>query len=401
MVHHLIVFGVKGLSVFGRRFFWGEALLFSCSFLGFVRVSGFLSGRKFFIWLCVCCCRGEYYGEVVCSMPIVPMKQILDEAAKGGYGVPHFNVNNMEQAQAIMRAADEVKAPVIMAASRGALKYSDLVFLKHLMFACAEKYPSIPIAVHLDHGNGLESVKTAISLGFSSVMIDGSLKEDGKTPTTFEENVVVTRSVVDYAHKLGVTVEGELGTLGGIEDGVGSGHVKLTDPTQVQEFLNLTGVDALAVAIGTSHGAYKFKIKPDPDKNLLAMDIIREIHARCPNLHMVMHGSSAVPKDIIDEINRYGGKIPETYGVPLWAVKEGIAAGVRKINIDTDLRLAVTATIRKFFLEHPEKFDPREYLGPARDAMMAVVKERYVTFGSAGHAFDYKPMSLEDAKRFY
>ena len=334
-------------------------------------------------------------------MAIVPMKQILDEAAKGKYGVPHFNVNNMEQAQAIMRAADETKSPVIMAASRGALKYTDLIYLKHLMMACVEKYPTIPIAMHLDHGNNLDSVKTSISQGFSSVMIDGSLKEDAKTPTTFEENVKVTREVVDYAHKFGVTVEGELGTLGGIEDGVGSGIVKLTDPAQVEEFLNLTGVDALAVAIGTSHGAYKFKIKPDPDKNLLAMDIIREIHKRCPALHMVMHGSSAVPKDLVDEINKYGGKMPETYGVPLWAVKEGIQAGVRKINIDTDLRLASTGAIRKFMGENPEKFDPREYLGPAREAMMKVVKERYVTFGAAGHAFDYKPITLEEAKAFY
>ena len=287
------------------------------------------------------------------------MKQILDEAAKQQYGVPHFNVNNMEQAQAIMRAADEIKSPVIIAASRGALKYSDLIFLRNIMMACVEKYPKLPVALHLDHGNNLESVKTAISLGFTSVMIDGSLKEDAKTPTTFEENVKVTKECVQYAHPFGVTVEGELGTLGGIEDGVGSGKVHLTDPNQVEEFLKLTGVDALAVAIGTSHGAYKFKIKPDPDKNLLAMDIIREIHKRCPNLHMVMHGSSSVPKELIDEINNYGGKIPETYGVPLWAIKEGIAAGVRKINVDTDLRLAATAAIRKFMHENPEKFDPR------------------------------------------
>ncbi len=334
-------------------------------------------------------------------MPIVPMKQILDEAAKGKYGVPHFNVNNMEQAQAIMRAAEEVESPVIMAASRGALKYSDLVFLRNIMLACIEKYLKIPIALHLDHGNNLESAKSAISLGFSSVMIDGSLKEDAKTPTTFEENVKITRSVVEYAHKFGVTVEGELGTLGGIEDGVGSGKVHLTDPNQVEEFLAKTGVDALAVAIGTSHGAYKFKIKPDPDKNLLAMDIIREIHARCPNLHMVMHGSSSVPQELIDEINRYGGKILPTYGVPLWAIKEGIAAGVRKINVDTDLRLAATAAIRKFLYENPEKFDPREYLGPARDAMMKIVKERFVAFGSAGHAYDYQPITLDYAKRFY
>ncbi len=334
-------------------------------------------------------------------MPLVPMKQILDEAAKKSYGVPHFNINNMEQAQAIMRGSAEVKSPVIMAASRGALKYSDLIFLKNIMMACVEKYSNIPIAIHLDHGNNFESVKTAISLGFSSVMIDGSLKEDAKTPTNFEENISVTHEVVEYAHKFGVTVEGELGTLGGIEDGVGSGKVQLTDPNQVEEFLERTGVDALAVAIGTSHGVYKFKIKPDPDKNLLAMDVIREIHKRCPKLHMVMHGSSSVPQELIEQINKYGGNIPPTYGVPLWAIKEGIAAGVRKVNVDTDLRLAATAAVRKFLYTNPDKFDPREFLIPARDAMTTIVKERYTAFGSAGHAHDYKAMTLEDAKQFY
>lgn len=334
-------------------------------------------------------------------MPLVPMKQILDEAAKGGYGVPHFNVNNMEQAQAIMRGAAEVKSPVIMAASRGALKYSDLIFLRNIMMACVEKYPDLPIALHLDHGNNLESAKTAISLGFTSVMIDGSLKEDGKTPTTYEENVKVTKEVVEYAHKFGVTVEGELGTLGGIEDGVGSGKIHLTDPNQVEDFLAKTRVDALAVAIGTSHGAYKFKVKPDPDKNLLAMDVIREIHKRCPKLHMVMHGSSSVPQELVAQINKYGGRIAPTYGVPLWAIKEGIAAGVRKVNVDTDLRLAATAAMRKVFVEEPERFDPREFLTPARDAMIKIVKERYVEFGSANHAHDYKPITLEDSKKFY
>ncbi len=334
-------------------------------------------------------------------MPLVPMKQILDEAAKKSYVVPHFNVNNMEQAQAIMRSASEVESPVIMAASRGALKYTDLIFIKHLMMACIEKYPKIPVAMHLDHGNGLESVKTAISLGFTSVMMDGSLKEDAKTPTTFDENVKITKECADYAHKFGVTVEGELGTLGGIEDGVGSGVVNLTDPNQVKEFLEKTGVDALAVAIGTSHGAYKFKIKPDPDKNLLAMDVIRKIHSMVPKLHMVMHGSSSVPQELIAQINKNGGKIAPTFGVPLWAIKEGIAAGVRKVNVDTDLRLASTAAIRKVFYESPEKFDPREYLGPARDAMAALVKERFIAFGSASHAFDYAPATLEDMKKFY
>ncbi len=334
-------------------------------------------------------------------MPLVPMKQILDEAAKKGYAVPHFNVNNMEQAQAIMRAAEKVSSPVILAASRGALKYSDLIFLKNIMMACVEKYPKLPVALHLDHGNGLESVKTAISLGFTSVMIDGSLKEDAKTPTTFEENVAMTKPVIEYAHERGVTVEGELGTLGGIEDGVGSGQVHLTDPNQVGKFLEHCPVDALAVAVGTSHGAYKFKVQPDPDKNLLAMDIIREIHQRYPKLHMVMHGSSSVPQDLLAEINKYGGKMPPTFGVPLWAIKEGIQAGVRKVNVDTDLRLAVTAAVRKFLFEHPAAFDPREYLVPAREAMQKVVEERFNAFGSAGHAYDYTPLTLEDMKAHY
>ena len=334
-------------------------------------------------------------------MPLVPMRQILDEAAKKGYGVPHFNVNNMEQAQAIMRGAEEVESPVIMAASKGALKYSDMLFLRNIMNACVERYPKIPIALHLDHGTSVEICKTAIDLGFSSVMMDGSLEEDGKTPRSYDDNIAVTRKVVNFAHPLGITVEGELGCLGGIEDGIGSGEEKLTNPDQVKEFVEKTKVDALAVSIGTSHGAYKFKIQPDPDKNLLAMNIIRRIHELCPNLHMVMHGSSSVPQELIAQINQYGGDIKEAYGVPLWAIKEGIAAGVRKVNVDTDLRLAVTATIRKIFHDTPEAFDPRKYLGPARDAMKTIIIERYNTFGSAGHAYDYEPKTLEDMKIFY
>ncbi len=334
-------------------------------------------------------------------MPLVPMRQILDEAAKKGYGVPHFNVNNMEQAQAIMRGAEEVKSPVIMAASKGALKYSDMLFLRNIMNACIERYPKLPIALHLDHGTSVDICQTAINLGFSSVMMDGSLQEDGKTPRDFDSNIEVTREVVNFTHPLGITVEGELGCLGGIEDGIGSGQEKLTDPNKVKEFVEKTRVDALAVAIGTSHGAYKFKIRPDPDKNLLAMDIIRRIHELCPDLHMVMHGSSSVPQELIAQINKYGGAIPETYGVPLWAIQEGIKAGVRKVNVDTDLRLAVTATIRKYMKEHPNEFDPRKYLEPSREAMKQIIMERYIKFGSAGHAFDYKPMTLEDMKKFY
>lgn len=329
-------------------------------------------------------------------MPLVPMKQILDEATKGGYGVGAFNVNNMEQIQAIMEAARNTKSPVIVQASRGALKYSNLLYLKYLMVAAAEENPDIPIAMHLDHGNGLEVVKQSIDLGFTSVMIDGSLMEDGKTPSSYEYNLEVTKKVVDYAHRFGVTVEAELGTLGGIEDGVGSGKIHLTDPEQAEEFIKETGVDALAVAIGTSHGAYKFKAAPK-----LAIDIVIEINRRCPNTPLVMHGSSSVPAELVEIVNKYGGKMPNASGVPMESIKEAIKYGVRKINVDTDSRIAVTGAIRKVFFETPEKFDPRDYLKPAREAMTKVVEGKMLDFGSAGHAYDYKPMSLEDMKRSY
>lgn len=329
-------------------------------------------------------------------MPLVPMKQILDEAMKGGYGVGAFNVNNMEQIQAIMEAARRTKSPVIVQASRGALKYSNLIYLKYLMVAAAEENPDIPIAMHLDHGNGLEVVKQAIDLGFTSVMIDGSLLEDGKTPSTYEYNVEITRKVVEYAHQFGVTVEGELGTLGGIEDGVGSGKIHLTDPDQAEEFIKATGVDALAVAIGTSHGAYKFKAEPK-----LAIDIVKEINKRCPNVPLVMHGSSSVPQELVEIVNKYGGKMPNAKGVPIESIQEAIKHGVRKINVDTDSRIAITGAIRKVFYEEPDKFDPRDYLKPAREAMTKVVESRMIAFGSAGHAYDYKPMTLEDMKKIY
>jgi fructose-bisphosphate aldolase class II len=329
-------------------------------------------------------------------MPLVPMKQILDEAIKGGYGVGAFNVNNMEQIQAIMEAARRTKSPVIVQASRGALKYSNLIYLKYLMAAAVEENPDIPIAMHLDHGNGLEVVKQAIDLGFTSVMIDGSLLEDGKTPSTYEYNVEITRKVVEYAHKFGVTVEGELGTLGGIEDGVGSGKIHLTDPDQAEEFIKATGVDALAVAIGTSHGAYKFKGEPK-----LAIEIVKEINRRCPNIPLVMHGSSSVPQELVEVVNKYGGKMPNAKGVPIESIQEAIKYGVRKINVDTDSRIAITGAIRKVFFEEPEKFDPRDYLKPAREAMAKVVESKMIAFGSAGHAFDYKPMTLEDMKKVY
>jgi fructose-bisphosphate aldolase class II len=327
-------------------------------------------------------------------MPLVTMRQLLDEAAKGTYGVGAFNVNNLEQVQAIMEAAQETDSPVIIQASRGARKYSGDRFLYHLMQAATEVYPEIPVALHQDHGNSPETCKSAIELGFTSVMMDGSLMEDAKTPSDFEYNVRVTREVVEMAHERGVTVEGELGTLGGIEDEVGSGEVHLTDPDQAVEFVERTGVDALAVAIGTSHGAYKFT--KEPDREVLAMHIIEEINQRLPTTHLVMHGSSSVPRELVELINRYGGQIRPTWGVPVKEIQEGIKHGVRKINVDTDLRLAATGAIRQAFAEDPSEYDPRYYLTPAREAMKAVVKARMEEFGQAGHAGDYEPISLGD-----
>ena len=329
-------------------------------------------------------------------MPLVPMKQVLDEAMKGGYGVGAFNVNNMEQIQAIMAAAAETKSPVIVQASRGALKYSRMRYLWHLMLAGVEENPGIPISVHLDHGNSLETCREAIALGFTSVMIDGSLKEDSKTPTNYDENVEKTRAVVEYAHPLGVTVEGELGTLGGIEDGVGSGTVTITDPDQAVSFIKDTGLDALALAIGTSHGAYKFKTAPT-----LAMDIIGDVKKRCPGTPLVMHGSSSVPPELVKVVNDHGGEMRKSMGVPMEQIQAGIKSGICKVNVDTDGRIAVTGAIRKVFAETPEKFDPRDYLGPAREALMQVVIGKMKDFGTAGHAGDYAPVTLEDMKKAY
>ncbi|PKN01302.1 MAG: fructose-1,6-bisphosphate aldolase [Elusimicrobia bacterium HGW-Elusimicrobia-1] len=328
-------------------------------------------------------------------MPLTPMKQILDEARKKGYGVGAYNVNNMEQIQAIMAAASKTQSPVIIQASRGALKYSNFTYLKHLMIAAAEENPTIPLSMHLDHGNSLDTVKKSIDLGFTSVMIDGSLKEDGKTASDYAYNVAVTRSVVEYAHKYGVTVEGEIGTLGGIEDGVGSGSIHITDPKEAKRFVDDTGLDALAIAIGTSHGAYKFKGAVN-----LALDVLKEVRALI-DIPLVLHGASSVPKELIDAVNKYGGKMPGATGVPMASLKEAIKLGVSKINVDTDGRLAVTAAIRKVFAESPEKFDPRDYLGPARDTLTELIAKKMEDFGTAGHASDYKPMSLEEAKRFY
>jgi fructose-bisphosphate aldolase class II len=335
-------------------------------------------------------------------MPLVTMRQLLDEAAKGGYGVGAFNVNNMEQIQAIMEAARETKSPTIVQASRGARAYSNDNFLYHLMLAASELYPEIPMVLHLDHGNSFETCKSAIELGFTSVMMDGSLMPDGKTPSTFEYNVSETRKVVELAHSKGVTVEGEIGVLGGIEDGHGAGGTGLehvTDPDQAVEFVEKTGLDALAIAIGTSHGAYKFSKKPDG--SVLKMDLLIQIHKRLPTTHLVMHGSSSVPKDLQDIINQYGGKLKQTWGVPVEEIQLGIKNGVRKVNVDTDNRLAMTGAIRKVLWETPEKFDPRDYNKPARAAMQKVVAQRMTQFGQAGHAGDFKAKSLADYVEFY
>jgi fructose-bisphosphate aldolase class II len=335
-------------------------------------------------------------------MPIVSMRQLLDEAAKGGYGVGAFNVNDMEQIQAIIEAASETNSPVVIQASRGARQFSNDRFLYHLLLAANELYPDVPFAMHQDHGNSFETCKSAIEMGFTSVMMDGSLKEDGKTPSTFEENVEVTRKVVEYAHPRGVTVEGEIGVLGGVEDGHGaggSGLDHLTDPDQAVEFAERTGVDALAVAIGTSHGAYKFSKKPDG--SVLKMGLLIEIHNRLPHTHLVMHGSSSVPQDLQDIINKYGGKLKPTWGVPVEEIQLGIRNGVRKVNVDTDSRLAITGAIRKVLWETPEKFDPRDYLKPAREAMKKVVAERMTEFGQAGHGKDYTAIPLAEMAEGY
>jgi fructose-bisphosphate aldolase class II len=332
-------------------------------------------------------------------MALVTMRQLLDEAARGGYGVGAFNVNNMEQIQAVMEAASETRSPVIIQASRGAREYTNDRFLIHLMQAAVEVYPDVPVALHQDHGNSPETCLSAIEQGFTSVMMDGSLLEDGKTPADFDYNVAVTREVVERAHAVGVSVEGELGTLGGIEDGQGSGEVHLIDPEQAVEFVALTGIDALAAAIGTSHGAYKFSKPPTGD--VLAMNLIQEIHERLPETHIVMHGSSSVPKKLIDTINEYGGEIRETWGVPVEEIQLGIRHGVRKINVDTDARLAMTGAVRKALAADAGEFDPRSYLKPAREAMKAVYTERMSQFGQAGHAGDYDPKSLDEMRELY
>lgn len=328
-------------------------------------------------------------------MALVSSKQILDEAKKKGYGVGAYNVNNMEQMQAIMVAAKETQSPVIIQASKGALKYSNFTYLGYLMKAAIIENPDIPIAMHLDHGNSLETAVKAIGIGFSSVMIDGSLMEDGKTASSYDYNVKVTRSVVEYAHSKGVSVEAEIGTLGGLEDGVGSSRIHLTDPKEAKKFVDETCVDSLAIAIGTSHGAYKFTGVAN-----LAFDVLKEIRALI-DIPIVLHGASSVPEKLIDEISKYGGKMTGAKGVPMESLQKAIKLGVSKINVDTDGRLAITATIRKVLIETPEKFDPRDYLGPARTALTSLIASKMKAFGTNGHAKDYIPQSLEDMKKFY
>ena len=337
-------------------------------------------------------------------MPLVSMRQLLDHAAENGYGIPAFNVNNLEQVQAVMSAADEVGAPVILQASAGARKYAGEPFIKHLILAALEGYPQVPLVMHQDHGQSPDVCKGAIGLGFSSVMMDGSLQADGKSIATYDYNVDVTRKVVSMAHEQGITVEGELGCLGSLEtmkgdkeDGHGAEGTMtreqlLTDPEQAADFVERTQLDALAIAIGTSHGAYKFTRKPTGD--ILAIDRIKEINRRIPNTHLVMHGSSSVPQDLLEQIRQFGGQMKETYGVPVEEIQEAIKHGVRKINIDTDIRLAMTGAVRKFLAENPEKFDAREWLKPAREAAYRICKERYLQFGCEGQASKIKPVPL-------
>jgi fructose-bisphosphate aldolase class II len=338
-------------------------------------------------------------------MALISLRQLLDHAAENGYGLPAFNVNNMEQVQAIMQAADETNSPVILQGSAGARAYAGEPFLRHLILAALESYPHIPVCMHQDHGASPDICLRSIQSGFSSVMMDGSLMSDGKTPSSYEYNVDVTGQVVQMAHAGGVSVEGELGCLGSLETGEAGeedGHGAegkldmeqlLTDPEQAADFVKQTGVDALAIAIGTSHGAYKFT--KEPTGEILRIDRIKEIHARIPDTHLVMHGSSSVPQDWLKVINSYGGDMGQTYGVPVEEIVEGIKSGVRKVNIDTDLRMASTGSVRKHLNDVPANFDPRKFLKEATKGMAGICKARYEAFGAAGMASKITPLSLE------
>jgi fructose-bisphosphate aldolase, class II len=344
-------------------------------------------------------------------MARISLRQLLDHAAEHGYGLPAFNVNNMEQIQAIMAAAAKVDAPVILQASNGARSYAGDVMLRKLIEGAEVMYPDIPICVHQDHGNNQQTCFSAMQNGFSSVMMDGSLEADGKTPASYDYNVAITGEVTGVAHKIGVSVEGELGCLGSLETGEGEkedGHgfegklsrdMLLTDPVQAADFVAQTRVDALAIAMGTSHGAYKFSRKPTGD--ILAMDVVKAIHQRLPDTHLVMHGSSSVPQELQDIINANGGDMPQTYGVPVEEILQGVKYGVRKVNIDTDLRLAATGQVRKILHNDKVQFDPRKYLAPAREAMQTLCQLRYEQFGAAGQASTIKPISLADMAARY
>lgn len=344
-------------------------------------------------------------------MARITLRQLLDHAAEHGYGVPAFNINNMEQGLAIMEAARACDAPVIIQASRGARSYANDIMLARMMDALVEIYPQIPLCVHQDHGNSEATCLTAIRHGFTSVMMDGSLEADAKTPASYEYNVAITERVARMAHWVGASVEGELGVLGSLESGHGEvedGHGAegvlshdqlLTDPDQAVDFVARTGVDALAIACGTSHGAYKFSRKPDGD--ILAMHVIEAIHRKLPNTHLVMHGSSTVPQELQDVINRFGGEMPQTFGVPVAEIERGIRHGVRKVNIDTDCRMAMTGQFRRIATESPTEFDPRKFLKPAMDAMRDLCRDRFERFGTAGNASKIKAIPLDEMARRY
>src|SRR4051794_33069417 len=356
-------------------------------------------------------CRSATGLGTESQMARITLRQLLDHAAEQGYGVPAFNINNMEQGLAIMEAADALDAPVIIQASRGARAYANDIMLARLIDALVEIYPHIPVCMHQDHGNSPATCATAIQYGFTSVMMDGSLKEDGKSPADYDYNVEVTKAVTEMAHSCGVSVEGELGVLGSLETGMGEkedGHgfegkldhsQLLTDPDQAVDFVARTGVDALAIAMGTSHGAYKFSRKPDGA--VLAMHVVKAIHERLPGIHLVMHGSSSVPQDLQEAFNRYGGEMPQTWGVPVEEIQVGIKYGVRKVNIDTDCRLAMAAQIRRVAVEKKSDFDPRKFLQPSIDALKLLCRQRYEEFGTAGQASKIKTLSLAEMARRY
>ena len=344
-------------------------------------------------------------------MALVSMRQLLDHAAEHGYGLPAFNVNNLEQVQAVMEAAEEVESAAILQISAGARKYAGEPFIRHLMLAALEMFPRVPLAIHQDHGASWKVCAASIRSGFTSVMMDGSLLEDAKTPAPLEYNVAVTAKVAEMAHAVGVSVEGELGVLGSLESGTGekedshgaegklSRDQLLTDPAEAVRFVKATKVDALAIAIGTSHGAYKFSRKPSGD--ILAMDRVKEIHARIPDTHLVMHGSSSVPQEWLEVINEFGGRIPQTFGVPVEEIQLGIKHGVRKVNIDTDIRLAMTGAVRKDLAQNRSNFDPRKFLTAATKAAKQICRDRYQQFGSAGHAGQIRPIALEEMASRY